>query len=185
MYLRLSGIALESFASGLGEITYLQFSTRFAPHVTTECVGWFSCGTGAAGLCGALAWWIVKPLGVRMGLNVLSVLSFGTSVAFFFILPRPTYTERSDGENFHPEHDGTTEVLMQPEANTELDNEVSQPCALSFPHKMSLLRPMLWTFIIPLVTVYFAEYTINQGIVRVPNLKLTTGPDAPLPCSST
>lgn len=36
-------------------------------------VGWFSSGTGAAGIGGAGLWWVVRGLGVRRGLLICSV----------------------------------------------------------------------------------------------------------------
>jgi len=38
-----------------------------------KAVGWFSSGTGAAGLIGAGLWWILRGLGVRTGLLICSV----------------------------------------------------------------------------------------------------------------
>ena len=107
LFLRLLGIAIASFASGLGEITYLQYSTRYVPQVTTYCVGWFASGTGAAGLVGASAWWIVRPLGVRLGLSLLAFLSFGTAISFFCVLPEPKKMPVSV-----PSEDESTEALM-------------------------------------------------------------------------
>lgn len=75
---RLGGIALASFSSGLGEMTYLQLSTVYGtlpvPHdLGGIAVGWFASGTGAAGLVGAGLWWILRGLGVRLGLLICSV----------------------------------------------------------------------------------------------------------------
>ena len=156
LFLRLLGIAIASFASGLGEITYLQYSTRYVPQVTTYCVGWFASGTGAAGLVGASAWWIVRPLGVRLGLSLLAFLSFGTAISFFCVLPEPKKMPVSV-----PSEDESTEALM---SLPDQDSDHTRLVALSFSDKMKLLKPMLLPYILPLVLVYFAEYTINQGV---------------------
>lgn len=166
LFLRLLGIAIASFASGLGEITYLQYSTRYVPQVTTYCVGWFASGTGAAGLVGASAWWIVRPLGVRLGLSLLAFLSFGTAISFFCVLPEPKKMPVSV-----PSEDESTEALM---SLPDQDSDHTRLVALSFSDKMKLLKPMLLPYILPLVLVYFAEYTINQGVA--PTL-LFTVPD--------
>lgn len=162
LFLRLVGIGIASFASGLGEITFLQYATRYPHQVTTYCIGWFASGTGAAGLIGASAWWIVRPLGVRGGLGLLSLLSFGTALSFFVILPLPSIMSRSMDE--------TTEALMQ-----DSDREPERNLSLSFSDKAQLLKPMLIPYIMPLICVYFAEYTINQGVA--PTL-LFTVPDS-------
>jgi battenin len=87
LWTRLMGIALASFSSGLGELTFLQLSTRYGRAGSGKGVGWFSSGTGAAGLVGALAWWIVRPLGVKGGLCTLSFLPLLMGLAYGLILP--------------------------------------------------------------------------------------------------
>ncbi|WFD01293.1 battenin CLN3 protein [Malassezia yamatoensis] len=161
LYLRLVGVAIASFVSGLGEITYLQSTTRYPSKMTERCVGWFSSGTGAAGLAGASAWWFVRPLGVRSGLSLLSFLPFGMALAFLS-LPDNRSTVRTSMTS-----DETSETLLNHEADS---NQVSQQGnglvreELSLSQKLHLLQPLIFPFILPLVLVYFAEYTINQGI---------------------
>jgi battenin len=49
-----------------------------------------------------------------------------------------------------------------------IDDELSlksHKVKIAFSEKLVLLRPMLFVFILPLVLVYFFEYTINQGVV--------------------
>ncbi|TFY77085.1 hypothetical protein EWM64_g6929 [Hericium alpestre] len=72
--MRLLGISLASFSSGLGELTFLQLSTRYhPPSVAGHSVGYFASGTGAAGLVGAFLWWELRGLGVRFGVGLSSV----------------------------------------------------------------------------------------------------------------
>lgn len=74
--MRLIGIALASFSSGLGEMTFLQRSTVYGDDdIARLAVGWFSSGTGAAGLVGAALWWELRNLGVKAGLGISSVSS--------------------------------------------------------------------------------------------------------------
>ena len=159
LVIRLLGIATASFASGLGEITYLQYATRFPHDITTYTVGWFSSGTGAAGLIGATAWWAVRPLGVKSGLSILAFFSFGTTLAFFVILPHPQIHVRKRASA-----DDTREALIAPENEFSEVEANDGANALSFSHKMRLLKPMLIPYVMPLTCVYFAEYTINQGV---------------------
>lgn len=142
LFVRLVGIAFASFSSGMGEITYLQLSTRFPSPVTPRCIGMFSSGTGAAGLVGALAWWVVRPLGVRAGMSILSLLPFGMAIAYAVTGYERAARDRS-AESTEPD---------RPQVS------------LTFAEKMELLTPMLLPFVLPLVSVYFAEYTINQGV---------------------
>ncbi|KAG6889395.1 hypothetical protein C0992_005479 [Termitomyces sp. T32_za158] len=75
--MRLLGIGLASFSSGLGELTFLQLSTTYAPpSVAGRSVGYFASGTGAAGLVGAFLWWEVRNLGVRVGVGVSIITVF-------------------------------------------------------------------------------------------------------------
>lgn len=48
LWLRLTAIGVASFASGLGELTYLQLSTLYAGPADRRgrAIGWFSSGTG-------------------------------------------------------------------------------------------------------------------------------------------
>ncbi|WFD35897.1 battenin CLN3 protein [Malassezia cuniculi] len=138
--MRLFGIALASFSSGVGEVTYLQYTTRLRRDLSSQCVGHFASGTGAAGLLCAFAWWLVRPLGVKTGITLLSVLPLGMAFGYFVLLPA---------------------IDEQSSRNTASS---SVKVSLSFDHKMRLLRPMLFPYVLPLVTVYFAEYTINQGV---------------------
>ena len=72
---RLSGIAFASFASGLGEITYLQLASTYSPvseYLSGTGVSYFSAGTGASGL-GAWLWLFLRRLGVKGGIGVSSV----------------------------------------------------------------------------------------------------------------
>ncbi|KAE8266047.1 hypothetical protein A4X09_0g6300 [Tilletia walkeri] len=85
-FMRLLGISIASFCSGLGELTWLQLATRFKSYAG-EGVGWFASGTGAAGFLGASAWWVVRPLGVKGGLSLLSVLPWLMAVSFFLLVP--------------------------------------------------------------------------------------------------
>lgn len=164
LIIRLTGIGLASFMSGLGEITYLQYTTRYPPKATAQCVGWFASGTGAAGLAGALAWWIVRPWGVRTGMSTLSLLPFGMAMSFN-LLPPPSAAETS-----RQEQDEAAQSLIRDSVEEESSPEVpngnpKSAEGLSFTRKLHLLRPMLVPYVLPLVLVYFAEYTINQGVV--------------------
>ncbi|CAO1620003.1 unnamed protein product [Parajaminaea phylloscopi] len=84
---RLIGISMASFSSGLGELTWLQLCTRYGPIRAGHGVGWFASGTGAAGLFGAGAWWVVRPLGVKGGLSLMSLLPLLMAASYFLFLP--------------------------------------------------------------------------------------------------
>ncbi len=185
--IRLSGIALASFSSGLGELTYLQLATRYKSSAG-KGVGWFASGTGAAGLVGAAAWWIVRPLGVRDGLALLSITPWFMVASYLLILPSaekvlgeeeiergyaslPTAEEDNVGADADSEQEEEMDApqpdtLSSPAQIRHIPATVKPRASvkLSFAEKMALLKPMLLIFILPLVLVYFFEYTINQGV---------------------
>lgn len=78
LYPRLAGVAIASFSSGLGEMTFLQLATLYGSDSTTGtdvAISWFASGTGGAGLFGAGLWWVLRGLGVTKGLGMCSVRS--------------------------------------------------------------------------------------------------------------
>ncbi|KAJ8463342.1 hypothetical protein ONZ51_g10318 [Trametes cubensis] len=174
--MRLFGICLASFSSGLGELTFLQLSTRYhPPSVAGHSVGYFASGTGGAGLVGAFLWWELRGLGVRLGVGLSSILPFIIPITYFLILPRPdrfvgrdfSAAEEDDFDNapmtasYTPLPRGEDEDTVPV---TEPEAAVKAPIALSMEDKWRLAKPMLTKYMLPLFCVYLFEYTINQGI---------------------
>ncbi|KAJ7614625.1 batten's disease protein Cln3 [Mycena polygramma] len=191
LFMRLLGISIASFSSGLGELTFLQLSTTYAPpSVAGHSVGYFASGTGAAGLVGAFLWWEVRGFGVRTGVGLSSVmpfvipltagsssyLSFSTLThpQFYFLLPRPTaFLASSAGYEDSPSGVAgsmpytplaTGEDDMVGEEEGSLLPVLKHNVSLSASDKWRLVRPLLVRYMLPLFCVYMFEYTINQGI---------------------
>ncbi|RDX52007.1 batten's disease protein Cln3 [Lentinus brumalis] len=174
LYMRLFGICLASFSSGLGELTFLQLSTRYhPPSVAGHSVAYFASGTGGAGLAGAFLWWELRGLGVRLGVGLSSILPFVIPVTYYCILPRPDKFSAisSDDEDAEgapltasytrlPNEDAVEESVPI----TEGEAIATAPIALSMQDKWKLAKPMLTKYMLPLFCVYLFEYTINQGI---------------------
>lgn len=183
LWTRLLGISLASFSSGLGELTFLQLSTRYGRYGAGRGVGWFSSGTGAAGLVGSLAWWLVRPLGVKLGLSILTILPILMGFTYSVVLPsieaveselgaakgdyEPLRADEDDERESEerprtPPTDETAAILaVSPHASlildaTEQDKDGAQ-VRLSLHDKMQLIKPMLFVYILPLVLVYFFE----------------------------
>ncbi|KAH8915058.1 hypothetical protein BT69DRAFT_1289334 [Atractiella rhizophila] len=154
-------------------MTFLQLSATYSAS-GSRAVSWFSSGTGAAGL-GALFWWFLRQLGPRLGLGLVSVLPLAMAATFFTILPKPhqllPVQRNSRGyeqvavdeeDNASPERQG---LLDEEEEDGDLHKHVHPtPNPLTLARKIRLLRPLLWTFMLPLFLVYVAEYSINQGV---------------------
>jgi len=174
--MRLLGICLASFSSGLGELTFLQLSTTYSPSsVAGHSVGYFASGTGAAGLVGAFLWWEMRSLGVRTGVGLSSVLPLVIPLAYFFLLPRRSaFLPHSTYEDvLSPAMPTTTSLPYTPLAASEdeaVEEEGSIPSrrkrgvTLSVSDKWRIVKPLLMRYMMPLFFVYTFEYTINQGI---------------------
>lgn len=155
--MRLIGISLASFSSGLGEMTFLQLSTTF---INKTGVSWFASGTGAAGVVGAGWWWTLRNMGVKIGLGLSSVLPICLSLVYFFLLPF-SLKERLDEDSQVTTNGYTALNNDEDELNVSKHLKTS---SLTFRDKLRLARPLFLPFMLPLFTVYFAEYTINTGI---------------------
>ncbi|RPD61769.1 batten's disease protein Cln3 [Lentinus tigrinus ALCF2SS1-7] len=174
LYMRLLGICLASFSSGLGELTFLQLSTRYhPPSMAGHSVGYFASGTGGAGLVGAFLWWELRGLGVRLGVGLSSILPFVIPITYFFILPRPDKFSAvaSDDDDAEGAPLSVSYTRLPNEENmedsilvTEGEAIATAPIALSMQDKWKLAKPMLTKYMLPLFCVYLFEYTINQGI---------------------
>ncbi|KAJ7216500.1 batten's disease protein Cln3 [Mycena pura] len=166
LFMRLLGIGLASFSSGLGELTFLQLSTTYSPpSVAGHSVGYFSSGTGAAGLVGAFLWWEVRGFGVRLGVGMSSLMPFIIPLTYVYLLPRPaTFLASPDAYDDHHPPTSTSSMPYTPLTTDEDDmvgeEESSSPpgskhnVSLSPSDKWRIVRPMLLKYMLPLFCVY-------------------------------
>ncbi|KAH7107062.1 batten's disease protein Cln3 [Auriculariales sp. MPI-PUGE-AT-0066] len=172
---RLLGICLASFSSGLGELTYLQLSTTYHPQsVCGHAVGYFASGTGGAGIVGAALWWVLRGLGVRVGVGLSAVLPFTAPLAYVFLLPTTDafsglsdegWSEPSTTAEYAPVPTSDPTDVFPSVGGEDLDGEANTgKVSLSFEDKLALVKPLMLKYMLPLFCVYTLEYTINQGI---------------------
>ncbi|GAA6003343.1 hypothetical protein JCM10207_000285 [Rhodosporidiobolus poonsookiae] len=197
LFYRLLGIALASFSSGLGEMTFLQRATLYgslsAPggaDLGGVAVGWFSSGTGAAGVGGAGLWWVLRGLGVRWGLGVCAILPLCMAAAYFLLLPplaafspsspfaRTAYeaVPTATDEEASDDEDDTARIDEDALA-AKLEQKLP---SLTTKEKFELARPLVKTFMLPLFFVYLAEYTINSGVAPTLLYEVPTRESAPV-----
>ncbi|KAL9647539.1 hypothetical protein ABK040_006895 [Willaertia magna] len=148
--LRLVGVVLASISSGGGEITFLAMSSYY--HKNT--VSAWSSGTGGAGIAGSLSYLALKGwfnLTPKVALSIISPLPLIMLFATFFLMTGAHYSAGfcSRGKGIAKQKDSTVTELTARE-------------------KIRMI-PTLLKYMIPLTVVYYAEYSINQGIF--PNLK--------------
>lgn len=153
------GVILTSFASGLGEPTFLAYSTHYDKNVVST----WSSGTGGAGIIGALSYSVLRAAGLstRQTLLVMILVPTLELLTFFLVLSPPEIR--------------TSEVLsveQRPLFEDSRNNQHNQlPPLNTIAEKFSYI-PKLMIYFIPLTSVYFFEYFINQGLVNHFNDKI-------------
>jgi battenin len=145
------GVVLTSFASGLGEPTFLAHSTHYNKNVVST----WSSGTGGAGVIGALSYSLLREIGLssQQTLLLMILVPVLELLTFFLLLSKPAIRNH-DGSNL--EHQNLLNETEQPQEIPPLN---------TFKEKLSYI-PQLMVYFVPLTLVYFFEYFINQGLVK-------------------
>lgn len=149
------GVALTSFASGLGEPTFLAHSTHYNKNVVST----WSSGTGGAGIIGALSYSLLIQLGLSSRETLLLMIFVPTLelLTFFFLLNEATI----------PHHESTEQEHRRLFADIDDHGELHGDSPLTTIAQKFSYIPKLMIYFIPLTMVYFFEYFINQGLVRI------------------
>lgn len=183
---KMVGVILASLSSGGGELSFLGLSHYYG-HVSLA--GWGS-GTGAAGLVGAglyvllTEWW---GFTVQQSLLFSACLPAIMFISFFFVLPLEPLRQggalkeydavpgrdvddEADSEQQQAEQElaASTSALLVPEpsvlsANTAYAmhrGDANNTLQANLRRAKALFVP----YMAPLLLVYVAEYTINQGV---------------------
>ncbi|KAK3320481.1 CLN3 protein-domain-containing protein [Cercophora scortea] len=158
---KLLGVVLASLSSGGGELSFLGL-THYYGHMSLAAWG---SGTGAAGLVGAGLYVLLREgvgLGVRGSLGVCAVLPVGMIVGFWGVLDRTVLEDgRGKGYEVLGEEDGEEEELEEDGGG---EREVVTVEGRSFMAQLRRSRALFIPYMLPLLLVYVAEYTINQGV---------------------
>ncbi|KAL4879176.1 CLN3 protein-domain-containing protein [Aspergillus karnatakaensis] len=173
---KLVGIIMASISSGLGELNFVGLTHFYGPF---SLAAWGS-GTGAAGLVGAGAYAVATTsleLRVKTTLLASAFLPAFLAISFFFILPRSPLQhgvqrvedgnrhadERALGEDDEEEREG----LLGSSIHSFQSNKASPSRKRgwqSFRANLQRAKGLFFPFMLPLLLVYVAEYTINQGV---------------------
>jgi battenin len=145
-WLALIGVGMTSLASGLGEPTFLAYSAYFNKNVIST----WSSGTGGAGIVGALAYTLLREIGLSNQQTLLVMISVPAAelLFFYFLLRKPASSKIED-------QDVGEEVT---------ENDV--PPMKSIKEKLIYIKTLVH-FMIPLALVYLFEYFINQGLFEL------------------
>jgi battenin len=184
---KLFGVLMASLSSGGGELSFLGL-THYYGHFSLAAWG---SGTGGAGLFGAgLYVLLTNTLGLSVKTSLMSCafLPFIMLISFFIILPQgplqrshstKSYTEiprlSIDDDDIHDlPIDTAAQSLLAPGPGTAAEAYTSHSPRSSSPQKVSgkptLLsnlrraKSLFLPYMLPLLLVYIAEYTINQGV---------------------
>ena len=155
----LCGVVLASLSSGFGEVTFLQLT-----HVYKDIAlnGW-SSGTGGAGLFGSglyLLFTTVLNIPVRITLLLFAILPFS------FLL----YFKLESGQDYEPSPSHQTDpdqetLLQEPELGVFVgEHSNDQTIQNHIINSLKRLKPLVFPYMLPLTTVYFFEYLINQAV---------------------
>lgn len=133
---RLAGVGLVSVAGAIGEGTFLALTAKYS----RRAIGSWSSGTGGAGIVGAGFFVLLSD---QFGLTSQMTLRVAgpTPLVILFIYLWVLKKKSESGQVSRRDGTGFT------------------------PERKLLFSGLFWKFILPLMAVYYAEYTINQGVL--------------------
>ena len=144
-WMALLGVIITSASSGIGETTFLAYSSRYDKNVVST----WSSGTGGAGVVGSLSYATLRSLNVSPRDTMLIMLIFPVieAASFWLLLRRPVLLPVTCVDS--------TEELISDDKPLE-----------GFKQKFLYIK-QLYKYMIPLCLVYFFEYFINQGLFEL------------------
>ncbi|KKK20184.1 hypothetical protein AOCH_005401 [Aspergillus ochraceoroseus] len=174
---KLAGIVLASLSSGIGEMSFVSLTHYYGPF---SLAAWGS-GTGAAGLVGAGAYALATTslgFGVRATLLSSACLPAVLAVSFFIILPRSpiqaqyhdfeeeqrNVNEGTSGDNGDDENDRLLDSSFHSAQSLKVNPPRTGLGLQSITANLKQVKGLFFPFMLPLLLVYIAEYTINQGV---------------------
>lgn len=180
---KMAGVILASLSSGGGELSFLGLVHYYGPF---SLAAWGS-GTGGAGLIGAGAYaFATTSLGYSVRVTILAsaCLPAIMLLSFFVILPRgPLKNTVAKGpllanereEDDHEQREGLLSRSDSPGSGSIAMSSKSS-ARKQFTHNLSRARSLFFPFMLPLLLVYIAEYTINQGVAPTLLFPLDSSP---------
>ncbi|KAI8958294.1 Batten's disease protein Cln3 [Daldinia sp. FL1419] len=178
---KMAGVIFASLSSGAGELSFLGL-THYYGHMSLAAWG---SGTGAAGLVGAgLYVMFTDWLGFSVADSLLAsaFLPAIMFISFFLILPRGPLREDKTAKRYQivpnrdlPRDNNDEDDLPAVNATSSLLSPGPELISTNFStNETSVLlvlrsnirrtRSLFFPYMLPLLLVYVAEYTINQGV---------------------
>ena len=187
---KMLGVILASLSSGGGELSFLGLTHYYGQ---MSLAGWGS-GTGAAGLVGAGLYVLMTDW---LGFSVRTTLLFSAClpsvmlVSFFGVLPRGPLHAAAGSKGYEnvPEQDledediegmsrsaASSALLADGPSSTATAYSTHPHESSSFGAKLRRARSLMIPYMGPLLLVYVAEYTINQGVTPTLLFPLESSP---------
>lgn len=176
---KLAGVILASLSSGGGELSFLGLTHYYGP---MSLAAWGS-GTGGAGLAGAglyvmlTTWFGFSVKGSLLASAFLPVIML---ISFFVILPQGPLRQGPRNKDYEtvPERDLSEEDVDDlPTGNASSSLLAPGPAVATaaysthpegqnrtFLANLNRAKALFFPYMLPLLMVYVAEYTINQGV---------------------
>jgi battenin len=174
--IKLVGVVLASISAGGGELSFLGLTHFYGP---MSLAGWGS-GTGAAGLVGAglyvmfTDWW---GLSVRSSLLISACFPAIMFISFFVILPLGPLRDGTTWKDYdaipdlededvdHMDQGTASSALLAPGPSVAATAySAHNTPALTVRDRLNKVKVLFVPYMLPLLLVYVAEYTINQGV---------------------
>ncbi|KAI2625416.1 Batten's disease protein Cln3 [Hypomontagnella submonticulosa] len=175
---KMVGVVFASLSSGAGELSFLGL-THYYGHMSLAAWG---SGTGGAGIIGAGLYvlftdWI--GLTVKNSLLASAFLPVIMLISFFLILPRGPLRQGKRAKEYDtvPNQDLGEDDLENDSLNVNVATSLLSPgqtassatiydtdALLKFKANIRRARSLFFPYMLPLLLVYIAEYTINQGV---------------------
>ncbi|KAK7790899.1 hypothetical protein R5R35_007943 [Gryllus longicercus] len=162
-WMAILGVVSTSFASGLGELTFLAYSHKFE----RSSISMWSSGTGGAGVFGAGSYAGLTALGLssKSSLLLMLIVPVIMGLSFWLLLKHPGRISccSDDGSLIIQNEDSPTNIV---EADESVQDSNDQSVIHSFYRKLCDIPP-LFRYMIPVGLVYLFEYFINQGLFEL------------------
>ncbi|KAM4697512.1 battenin [Rhinophrynus dorsalis] len=157
----LLGVVFASLSSGLGEVTFLSLTSFFQ----SDVVSYWSSGTGGAGILGSLSYLGLTEAGLspRISLLVMLIIPALLLISYFFLMLPPSSLPRWRFPNAAASPlPSDRQPLVQESSSGGTDGRSS----LTLSQKWHIIQSLV-KYMVPLSTVYFSEYFINQGLFEL------------------
>ena len=180
--IKLIGVLLASLSSGGGELSFLGLTHFYGPMSLSS---WGS-GTGAAGIVGAGLYVLLTDwmsFSVKRSVLASAVLPVIMLVSFFVVLPKgpllaagakeyeplPNHELRDEEPEDMPAGAASASLLapdsgVSSTAYAAASQDEDTKAVVSLAANLRRARSLFFPYMVPLLLVYIAEYTINQGV---------------------